>query len=83
MKASVVELRYKMKEVMEALSRNESVTILYHGKERAVIVPVKDACRQRPSASEHPACGIWKDRDDLKDVPAVVRKWRRRRKNAL
>ena len=83
MKASVVDLRHKMKEVMDALDRNEQVTILYRGKERAVIVPAEDKRRKRISAADHPACGMWKDRDDLKDVPAVVRKWRRGRMNAL
>ena len=32
MKASIVDLRYKMKEVLAALKRNETVHILYHGK---------------------------------------------------
>lgn len=32
MKATVVDLRYKMNDVLKALDRNETVTILYHGK---------------------------------------------------
>ncbi len=35
MKASTVDLRYKMKEILRALralERRETVTILYHGK---------------------------------------------------
>ncbi len=32
MTASVVELRYKMNDVLKALNRNEDVSILYHGK---------------------------------------------------
>ncbi len=32
MKASIVDLRYKMKEILRALERRETVTILYHGK---------------------------------------------------
>lgn len=83
MKASVVDLRHRMKEVMEALDRNEPVTILFRGKERAVIVPAGDKRRKRISAADHPACGMWKDHDDLRDVPAVVRKWRKRRSHAL
>ena len=32
MKASVVDLRYKMNDILKALDRNEKVAILYHGK---------------------------------------------------
>ena len=39
MEASVVDLRYKMKEVLEALERREKVEILYHGKVKGTIVP--------------------------------------------
>ena len=39
MKASIVDLRYKTKEVLKALERNESVTVLYHGKVKGVITP--------------------------------------------
>jgi len=42
MKASIVDLRYKTKEVLKALERNESVTVLYHGKVKGVITPVRD-----------------------------------------
>jgi hypothetical protein len=41
MKASIVDLRYKTKEILKALERNESVTVLYHGKIRGVIQPAK------------------------------------------
>ena len=41
MKASIVDLRYKTKDILKALERNESVTVLYHGKVRGVITPVK------------------------------------------
>ena len=37
MNASVLDLRYKMHDVLKALDRNEDVTILYHGKVKGVI----------------------------------------------
>jgi hypothetical protein len=37
MNASVIDLRYKMNDVLKALDRNEDVTILYHGKVKGVI----------------------------------------------
>ncbi len=37
MKASIIDLRYKMNAVLKALDRNEDVTILYHGKVKGII----------------------------------------------
>ncbi len=39
MKATVVDLRYKINDVLKALARNEKVTVLYHGKVKGVIIP--------------------------------------------
>ena len=39
MKASVVDLRYKMNEVIKALDKREKVTILYRGKVKGIILP--------------------------------------------
>jgi hypothetical protein len=39
MKASIVDLRYKMNEVLKALEKREKVTILYRGKVKGVILP--------------------------------------------
>ena len=83
MKVPAGELPHKMKEIMDALDHNEQVTLLCHGKERAVIVPAEDKRRKRISAADHPACGMWKDRDDLKDVPRFVRRIRGAQKKAL
>jgi antitoxin (DNA-binding transcriptional repressor) of toxin-antitoxin stability system len=37
MEASIVDLRYRMKDVLKAIDRNEDVLILYHGKVKATI----------------------------------------------
>ena len=37
MKATVVDLRYRMNDVLRALDRNEEVSILYHGKTKGVL----------------------------------------------
>jgi hypothetical protein len=39
MNASVVDLRYRMKDILKALDRNETVTIMYHGKKKGIITP--------------------------------------------
>jgi hypothetical protein len=39
MKATVVDLKYKMKNVLEALKKRETITLLYHGKVKGFIIP--------------------------------------------
>lgn len=39
MEATILDLRYRMKDVLNALEKNEQVTVLYHGKVKGVIVP--------------------------------------------
>ena len=77
MKAGVVDLRYRMKDVLKAIDRGETVTVLYRGKEKARLTPVGEEKKGR--LISQPAFGMWKDRADLKDVPAYVRQLRRGR----
>lgn len=82
MKASILDLRRRMKDVLAALDRNEPVTITYRGRARGTLVPEGGAageCKVR----EHPAFGMWADREDLADVPAAVRRLRKGRGHAL
>lgn len=37
MQATIVDLRYRMNDILKALARNEEVQILYHGKTRGVL----------------------------------------------
>ncbi len=41
MKTNAVDLRRNMKDIMRAVERNEPVTVLYHGKEKAMIRPIE------------------------------------------
>ena len=81
MKASILDLRRHMREVLKALDRNENVTLTYRGQEKATIVPKKAAREVR--MKNHPAFGLWKKRSDLEDVEAAVRKIRKGRMNAV
>lgn len=56
MKATVVDLRYKMNDVLKALDRNEKVTVLYRGKVKGVLVPAGE--RKRLKVTEHPFFGM-------------------------
>ncbi len=53
MKATIVDLRYRMRDVLKALERNEEVEILYHGKIKGVILPVDAASRSHAVKQEH------------------------------
>jgi antitoxin (DNA-binding transcriptional repressor) of toxin-antitoxin stability system len=91
MKASVLDLRRRMKDILDSLSRNEPVTLLRRGKVVGTIQP-PGASPDRPAgagtpatparASSHPAFGLWKDRADLRDIAAVVARLRKERFNA-
>jgi len=83
MEASVVELRHRLRDLLKAVDRGETVTITYRGKPRAVLAPVGMARRPRMRVTEHPAFGMWKDREDMKDPSAWVREQRSRRRYAL
>lgn len=56
MKASIVDLRYKTSDILKALDRNESVTVLYHGKIKGIIKPAKS--RSLLKIEEHPFFGM-------------------------
>ena len=56
MKASIVDLRYKTKDILKALDRKESVTVLYHGKVKGVIKPVGTETTSK--ISDHPFFGM-------------------------
>ena len=80
MNASIVDLRYRMKDVLRAIDRGETVSVLYRGVEKARLVPVGlDHEKSAPlgaRAKDQPFFGLWKDRDDLADPVAYVRKIR-------
>ncbi len=59
MKASIVDLRYKTNDILKALDRNESVTVLYHGKVKGIIKPAKK--KSVSKIKDHPFFGMYKD----------------------
>jgi len=56
MKASIVDLRYKTNDILKALDRNESVTVLYHGKVKGIIKPARE--RSKLKVKDHPFFGM-------------------------
>ena len=71
MKASVVDLRYRMNEILKAIDRNEEVTILYHGKVKGVIKPkISRDCRP---ISDHPFFNMYSSKETVREVMARLR----------
>jgi prevent-host-death family protein len=77
--ASVTDLRRRMSEILAALGRNESVTITYRGKPKAVLSPIRKGKLTLEEVRQHPAVGMWKDREDMRAPSAWVRSLRRSR----
>ncbi len=80
MRASFVDLRKKSGEIIRALNRTEQITLLYRGRPKAIMRPIANegepvVCKTK----DHPAFGLWADREDLQDVAAHVRKLRKGR----
>ena len=77
MNASIVDLRYKMKDVLRAIDRGETVTVLYRGKAKAKLMPVvssSGASSPGPARTQdQPLFGLWKDRGDLADPASYIR----------
>lgn len=76
MKASVVDLRYKMNDILKALERNEEVTVLYHGKVKGIIVPAKKHGNKK--MIDHPFFGMLSE-NIQKSVEDTVRDLRKPR----
>ena len=60
MKATVVDLRYKMNDVLKALDRNEKVTVLYRGKVKGTLIPAGNR-KKELKISDHPFFGMFSE----------------------
>jgi hypothetical protein len=56
MKATIVDLRYKMNDVLKALDRNEQVTVFYRGKIKGTLIPTGQ--KSQLKISDHPFFGM-------------------------
>ncbi|MFH0795022.1 MAG: type II toxin-antitoxin system prevent-host-death family antitoxin [bacterium] len=77
MEASARDIRYHLKSVMEAVERGEEVLITNRGKIKARIVPA--GTKSGSQKMENPFIGMWRDRKEMRDVRAYVRRIRKGR----
>jgi len=73
MKATVLDLRYKMNEVLRALDKREKVTLLYHGRVKGTIYP--EGGKQAMKVVDHPFFGMnaGEDRSVAQQMQALRR----------
>jgi hypothetical protein len=77
MNASIVDLRYKTKQILEALDRRETVAVLYHGKVKGRLVPATPTDRKKVQDSAFYGMRR-KDRTPVTDVMQALRGGRHR-----
>jgi len=78
MKATAMDLRYNLKNILELVEQGEEVLITNRGKAKARLVPCNNTKKEKKD-EENSFIGMWKDREDLADVDAYVRNLRKGR----
>jgi len=71
MNATVVDLRYRMNDVLKALDRKESVNVLYRGKLKGILYPAAEASAGK--VTEHPFFGVREAGPEVEEQMAVLR----------
>jgi antitoxin (DNA-binding transcriptional repressor) of toxin-antitoxin stability system len=75
MNASILDLRYKTRDILKALENRESVVILYHGKPKGTIVPL--AGDKKARVCEHRFFGMRTgEKASVKGIMSVLRSGR-------
>ena len=72
MNATIVDLRYKMNDVLKALDRNEKVRIKYRGKVKGIILPKSYSTHLK--VVDHEFFGM--NKDDTETVEQIMERLR-------
>ena len=79
MEATVLDLRKKMKDVLNAIDRNERVILTHRGRPKAWIIPVAEKKHHAVKIEDLPAFGMWADREEMKSPSEFVEELRQGR----
>jgi len=71
MQATVVDLRYRMNDVLKALDRNEDVDILYRGKTKGVLTARAEHSGMK--VSQHPFFNMRSSRQSMEAEMETLR----------
>jgi len=74
MKATVVDLRYRMNEILKALDRNEDVSILCRGKLKGILKAKRG--KSESKVADHPFYNMRGDGASINDVMDQLREGR-------
>jgi len=80
-KVTVLDMRRNPRKILDAIARNETVTLTNRGKSVARIEPIRKT--ERPSVRDLDVFGMWADREDMADPAAWIRELRKGRFDAL
>jgi len=76
MKATVKDLRFHSKELLDTVNRGEEVIITFRGKPCAKLIPYREG---KEKIMKNELFGIWKDNDSVQGVNEYVRNLRKGR----
>ena len=74
MQATSVDLRFKTKQIFEALERGESIELLQRGKVKGRIIPTEKSKTKRMRAEDHPYFGS--EKGDKRSVEQIMNELR-------
>jgi antitoxin (DNA-binding transcriptional repressor) of toxin-antitoxin stability system len=77
MKASVMDLRYRTKEILRALDAKEEIILTHRGNEKGKITPIGTKSPHPGSLANHRAIGMWADA--VEPVPELIDRIRKPR----
>lgn len=77
MKASVMDLRYRTKEILRALDAKEEIVLTHRGNEKGKIIPTGTKPPNPGSLAGHEAIGMWADA--VEPVPEMIARIRKPR----
>ena len=77
MKASVMDLRYRTKEVLRALEGREEIILTHRGTTKGKIIPIEGKISSSPRITGHEAIGMWSDAQET--VPELIARIRKPR----
>ncbi len=77
MKASVMDLRYRTKEILRALEAKEEIILTHRGIEKGKITPISRPDADSTSLADHEAVGMWSDSEE--SVPDMISRMRKPR----
>ena len=80
MEITTKQLRIQPGRIIGQVNNGQEITVTYRGKPRAKIVPILTRRNVDIEEAENELFGIWKNREDTKNVEEFVRRMRKGRR---